>query len=53
MNFEKIKTVSVLKFVPPRHLMRMMPSEDLQYINTPKWTDDRRTNGCLQLELAI
>ena len=40
MNFEKIKTVSVLQFVPPRPLMMMIPSEDLQYIDTPDWHMD-------------
>ena len=34
MNFEKIKTVSVLEFVLPPPLMMMIQSEDLQYIDT-------------------
>ena len=38
MNFEKIKTVSVLEFVPPRPLMLMKRSNDLQYIDTPDRT---------------
>ena len=35
MKLKKIKTVSVLEFVPPRPLMLVKRSKDLQYIDTP------------------
>ena len=34
MKSKKIKTVSVLAFVPPRPLMLVKRSKDLQYIDT-------------------
>ena len=34
MKLKKIKTVSVLEFVPPRPLMLVKRSKDLQYIDT-------------------
>ena len=37
MKLKKIKTVSVLEFVPPRPLMLVKRSKDLQYIDTPGW----------------
>ena len=36
MKLKKIKTVSVLEFVPPHPLMLMKRSKDLQYIDTPE-----------------
>ena len=38
MKFEKIKTVSVLEFVPPCPLMLEKRSKDPQYIDTPEWS---------------
>ena len=38
MKLKKIKTVSVLEFVPPCHLMLVKRSKDLQYIDTPEPT---------------
>ena len=36
MKLKKIKTVSVLEFVPPCPLMLVKRSKDLQYIDTPE-----------------
>ena len=36
MKLKKTKTVSVLEFVPPRPLMLVKRSKDLQYIDTPE-----------------
>ena len=37
MKLKKIKTVSVLEFVPPHPLMLVKRSKDLQYIDTLDW----------------